>query len=106
MDKINPLKMNPWKESYTGYLFDGKVKAALCRREEKIWFEKDGKELYCSKYPTYIISGCEFVKMDKLIDLRVEMEENNGTYSIEKLMQIVESTFDLFNFLKADEFRS
>ncbi len=105
MDKINPFKLNPWTESYTGYMFKGKVAAALCRREEKIWFEKDGRELCCSTYPSSIIAGCEFVKMDKLIDLRVEMEEDKGTYNINALVRIVESTFDLFNTLKAEEFK-
>lgn len=105
MDKINPFKLNPWEESYTGYMFKGVVSAALCRKGEKIWFEKDGKELCCSTYPSSIIAGCEFEKMDKFIDLRVEMEEAKGTYTLQILQEIVFNVFDLFNTLKAEEFK-
>lgn len=99
------MKFNPWTESFTGYLFKGKVAAALRRNEEKIWFEKDSRELCCSTYPSSIIAGCEFEKMDKLIDLRVEMEEAKGTYTLQVLQEIVFNVFDLFNTLKAEEFK-
>lgn len=105
MDKINPFKLNPWEENYTGYMFKGVVSAALCRKGEKIWFEKDGRELCCSTYPSSVIAGCEYVKMEKLIDLKVDMEVDKGTYNLAVLQEGVYSVFDLFNTLKAEEFK-